>query len=720
MTYHLVESIPQLEGLIKQAEQATEIGLDTETNGLDTRRAKIAGISFSWAEGEAAYVPLGHSVGDNLPKGPVIERLKGLFDTRRALFYNAKFDLNILQVNTGWAPTDYLDVLELVYLADPDRKVKNLKAIALEELLFEMEKFEDLFTPEERKQKDFRIDTKMPRRCTDYACADADATRRLRFHYDQILKEQDFAVKIDTKLVEIVRKMEHNGGLVINEDYINEQLKALVARKEALKEQIFRMIGYRFELGSPKQLGIALFEKAGIPNAGMTRGKNPIYSTTAEVLEKLAKRYPIAELIISYRKVEKAESSYFLKLKRLAAMKIPVRFNFNMYAAPTFRFAAPGGDPERDGGCGVNIQAVSNGESRDVHSVDLAIAKDQDDYVGQVDEDELFFEDETDAILTEEIGEELAGADLGDLPWVLRHEDDHSRLFCIRETCAGCPMACKAKGIDTTRRLNKGLIMVPSVRQAFAAPEGYTMVSFDYDRQELVIGANMSGEPKWLRALAEGEDLHVSTAATAYGMSVEQFMKLPKEEFKRKRGVGKTLNFATFYGATAYTLANKADISTSQAEAIYDGFKRGHPVLFGWINKCHIFSRKNGYTTTYFGRKRSLAEFYKHPDRKIHAFADRSAVNTAIQGTAAEVTRIAMVKTDAALKKANLTRKEVAFVQQIHDELSFIVRDELVEAVVPIIKSSMEFNVKSWQVQLTVGAKAGKVWGLQKELKLAA
>jgi len=303
------------------------------------------------------------------------------------------------------------------------------------------------------------------------------------------------------------------------------------------------------------------------------------------------------------------------------------------------------------------------------------------------------------------------------LAWTIEDESSPPKLMCFRETCVKCPAKCKSRGIDTTRRLQKNLKMIPSVRQSFQVEEGYTLVSFDYDRQELVIGANMSKEPVWLRALAKGEDLHEVTASEAFGIPLMEFHALKfdvnrKGEYTRKRDIGKILNFASFYGATAYTLARKADIAQAQAEKIYGDFKNGLKTLFLWMTKVHLFARREGYTTTYFGRKRYLSQFYEG-DRRMQAFADRSSVNTAIQGTGAEITRIAMVKCDQAVKRNDWKADEVKMVMQLHDELTFKIKDEFLERAVPVIVKAMEFKVKSWDVQLTVGFKVGRVWGKQ-------
>lgn len=717
MDYRLGQSLQDIRDYIADYKPKVDpeekvFAMDTETTGLDTRRAKLVGWSISLEKDTAIYVPVGHQIGTNVDTKPSLQIVQQelMDDGFRCEFFNAKYDLNILQGNSGWYPKKYEDVLELAYLTDPDRKRKGLKELGRTELNINMERFEDLFTPEEIKAKNLNIAKKTPQRCTNYGCADADVTLQLYHRYKSIRAEQKFAIDVDTKLIEIIRRIEHNGGAEINREYVDKMIDLLTTRAEALQEQIWRIVGYKFEIASPKQLGIALFDKMGIPSPGMTRGKNPIHVTKEEVLDRLKGAHPIVEWVIAWRKVTKAKSSYFEKLSKVAQMGIPVRFQFNIYAAPTFRFAAPGGNPLVDGGIGVNIQAVSNGEARDQLAVDLTAMAGDDPYLEDMDELLVAVEEDT------HVGE---GADPRSLPWVTYHEEDPDHWFCFRDTCAGCPASCASQGIDTTRRLQKGLMTVPSVRQAFRAPEGFTILSFDYDRQELVIGANMSQEPKWLRALKDGVDLHVISAAGAFGMSPDQLFEMKtsnKHEFTRRRGIGKTLNFAVFYGATGYTLANKANIPVAQGERIYEEFKKAHPTLFNWINKCHVFSRKSGYTTTYFGRKRWLKQYYDLGDRKWAAFADRSAVNTAIQGTAAEVTRIAMLKCDARLKKEGIPQKDARWFIQLHDDLSFLVRNEIAPDVARMMKESMEFQVKSWDIQLSVGCKEGRVWGSQREI----
>jgi len=723
LDYRLIDQLGDLKDYLDGAEnELGHFALDTEATSLDTRKAKLVGLSLCFVPGTAIYVPVGHKIGRNLPKKSVMDLIDRKCENYVPVFFNAKYDLNVLQANTGWTPPTFEDALELVYLADPDRKKKGLKLVAKEDLNFNMEPFEDLFTPEEQKAKVFDISTKSPRRCADYGAKDADATLRAWIHFQWVIKEFGFAVKVDRSVIDEMRRVEHNGGMELNPEYVQEQLEALEGRGEELKALIHRIVGSQFEINSPKQLGIALFDTMGLPSQGMTRAvKNPIYRTDATTLERLAKSHPIAAYVIAYRKVDKARSSYFKKLRILTEDGIKPRFNFNLFSAPTFRFSAPGGDPKKDGATGINIQAVSNGEALDLTAVNLsAIEENQIQY--HAPPEDLVVNIDLELGIDHKPEKDVKGGlwsmdRLEELPNTVRNEA--GELMCFRETCAGCPPRCDLFR-SVIRRENKGLLMVPSVRQAFRAPAGYKMVSFDYDRQEAVIGANMSGEPKWLNALKQGIDLHEQTAAICFGMFIEELRALPEPEYKRRRQVGKVINFSIFFGATAYSIAANADIPKAMAEQFYDGFVRGHPTLISWIKKCHIFSRKTGYTTTYFGRKRWLKQFYSMADPKMHAFADRSAVNTAVQGTGAEVTRIAIARLGNTWKREKIKNSEARLVMQLHDELSWIIRDELIFDMCQIIKPQMEFNVKNWAVQLTAAPKIGQVWGKQTDYKTMA
>lgn len=715
-TYCLAQSLEDVELFFKTQPDGSGIGVDTETTGLDCLKDKIVGSSYSLKSGEAIYIPHTHKIGTNVPLAGTVEIVKDYLKRTQTypIFWNAKFDVSMFDTNVGWVPDYYEDGMASVYLDNPDRDEKGLKAVALQDLGMAMMSFESLFTTQEIKAKIFDISTKSPRRCVEYAAADADMTLRLANKYAHIKKEFPLPHRVDTSLVNVIRKMEQTGGMELNLEYINKCLRQLKERENFLQEMVFRAAGKEFAIGSSKQLGDILFGKLGLPSPGTT--KTGQHSTGAKELEKLAEQYPIAEWVVSFKKIQKAQGSYFGKLLKLYETGTKPRFSFNQFAAPTYRLAAPGGDPEVDGKTGVNIQAVSNGEARSLMSCEIVFPEEgkanQNVYSAALDDDDLLFAPEEKKII-------LPGTydpnDVLEKPWVWDKED--GTKVCVLDKCSECDMNCGSRGMDTTRRHTNNIKVIPSVRQSFRAPKGYVLLGCDYDRQELVIGANLSKEPKWITALLNNQDLHAIAAMGAYHLTQDQWDNLAPDDRKRKRGMGKILNFATFYGATAHTLSRNTGIPLQMAEQIYNGFVKGLPQLFSWMERVRLFARKNGYTNTYFGRRRWLKQFYAQDNRQMKAFADRSAVNTAVQGTGADVTRIAMVKCDKWLTENQVDWDVCRIVLSIHDELVFRIREDMLDVLGPEMVKNMMFNVKGWAVQLSVEPKVSVVWGQGKVYK---
>ena len=180
------------------------------------------------------------------------------------MFWNAKYDVSVFETNIGWVPEVYEDVMCSMFLDNPDRDEKGLKAVARSELGFLMSKFEDLFTPEEIRSKTMDISAKAPKRCTSYASADADATLRLYLYFRHIEQQFNLPFRVDNQLVEVIRRMEQTGGMELNEKYITGCISSLKQREKVLEEMIFRAAGEQFAIGSPKQLGDILFEKLGL------------------------------------------------------------------------------------------------------------------------------------------------------------------------------------------------------------------------------------------------------------------------------------------------------------------------------------------------------------------------------------------------------------------------------------------------------------------------
>lgn len=736
MAYFLAESPADVDRYLEgHANDRGVMAHDVETTGLNTRKDHIVGASFSLQPGSGIYVPFRHKVGSNVPHAPVFERVHNCIEQRGLLvtYFNAGFDRTFTIKDCGWAPRRFRDVPEAAYHADNYRRPRDLKTLAKEDVGFDMARFDSLFTPEERRARHLRIDTKPARRCTDYACADADGTLRLDEHYDFIWKRHPFVVKVDTRLVDIIAEMEHEGGLELNREYIEETVRRLRWRREALEATIYRIAGRKFNLENPKDVGDLLFGEMGIPHPlppKRQKGKSGQWVANAEALEAIVEATPMAAMIIAARKCKTALTGPLKHLSNLVETGTAPRFTLNQYTATTFRLSAPGGKPSLDGKAGVNAQAIGKGKSMKLQGVDLSASGSTRQYVEDLEDSELLVDlseeiDERDFLAVKARTDDEHAGLLLELPYVLpadREGEDgkpFTGLACIRDTCSGCVAGCEARGVDVARRLVDGIQVVPSVRQAFRAPEGYVLVSMDYDGQEIVIAANLSKEPTWINALLADDplsrDIHAQTAMKTFDKTVEAWLALADAARKHLRATGKSLNFGTLFGASAQNLAWKMGVPLAKAELIWEDYRRGLPVLFQWIDSVHSHSRARGYTQTYFGRRRNLLPYYQSSDRGLQAYADRCAVNTWIQGTGADCTRIAMVKIDNALQRHQVDRAQARFGLQIHDELMYLVREREAGRVIPVLKEAMEFEVKGWQVQLKVGVKVGPIWGLQEK-----
>lgn len=676
------------------------ISIDTETTGLDHQKLELVGISVSVSPTSGAFIPVGFknypNAAADIPGGIVSVLAEEIFLLDAlVLFYHAQFDRNVLEFHAGYIPAKWEDVLDLVHHEDPDRRPKDLKTIAKAEVGMDMAHIESLFTDEEIKLDILDMSTKDPAHCLVYATDDAIATRKI-FFADKYQKLYDsksikFALEIDRDVIEVVRRANYYGGLELRKDYIEGQLISLRDTELFLEERIKRGIENglegenltawlankdKFKISSPKQLGGILFDVLKFPSPGFTEGKNPQHKTDEGSLEGLAKEFPLIEAILLYRKVKKAQSTYFEKFKVLIDSNIKPRFNFNLFTVPTYRFAAPGGDPFRDGATGVNIQAVSNGLTQNLTGLDLSSVPLSAAYTG--------------------------------LPHIFKTAA--GTPMCARDTCKGCSATC-FPGKDPHRKTVKDVYVLPSVRQAFKAPDGYVLVSCDYERQELVVGANLSHDEPWLEALEQGEDLHLTSASDGFNIPLEDLKALPPKVLYEKRQAGKVSNFTVFYGGGPSTLDANTGMGIEEAKKFIKRFRKRHPQLVYWMEQLVLNARRCGYVTLAFGRRRWVRQFYESGNVD---FADRSVVNTVVQGSSAEITRIAIARIKRLFEKHQIPREVASFVFQLHDEVSFIVRKDSLDTVLPVIIEGMKVNVSNWRVQLTVEAKIGEIWGQQK------
>ena len=236
------------------------------------------------------------------------------------------------------------------------------------------------------------------------------------------------------------------------------------------------------------------------------------------------------------------------------------------------------------------------------------------------------------------------------------------------------------------------------IRQAVIPDEGCVFLSADYSQIELRLMAHFSQDPHLVEAFRSGQDIHAATAAKIFNVPIEQVTK-------DQRRQAKTANFGIIYGISAFGLAQQLDCSRSEAKALIDGYFAAFPGVIDYIERQKELAREQGYAITLFGRKRYLPDILSH-NATVRSFAERNAVNSPIQGTAADIIKMAMVTIHRRLKDEGL---KAQMIMQVHDELNFNVPMDEVDKVREIVVSEMQ-NVVHLTVPLIADCGVGKNW----------
>ena len=236
------------------------------------------------------------------------------------------------------------------------------------------------------------------------------------------------------------------------------------------------------------------------------------------------------------------------------------------------------------------------------------------------------------------------------------------------------------------------------IRQAVIPDEGCVFLSADYSQIELRLMAHFSQDPHLVEAFRSGQDVHAATAAKIFNVPIE-------EVTKDQRRQAKTANFGIIYGISAFGLAQQLDCSRSEAKALIDGYFAAFPGVIDYIERQKELAREQGYAITLFGRKRYLPDIVSH-NATVRSFAERNAVNSPIQGTAADIIKMAMVTIHRRLKEEGL---KAQMIMQVHDELNFNVPMDEVDKVREIVVGEMQ-NVVHLTVPLIADCGVGKNW----------
>ncbi len=363
-SYRTVATAEELEALARALERAGEFAFDLETTGLDPREAAIVGLSFSFKDHEAYYIPVGHvtsrsphSVEEGtlftshqhkeefapgqIHRQQVLDRLRPLFETPslRKAGQNIKFDMQVLANQDIGVAGVWFDTMVASYCLNPARSGHGLDALALEHLGHKMISYGEV-TGKGKGQVNFsRVEIEAASR---YACEDADATWLLRRKFEPQLREaglEGLFRDVEMPLVSILAAMEDH-GVLLDTTMLEGLSRDFATRLAELEGRIFALAGGPFNLNSPKQMGEALFERMGLKSGKKTKGKTG-WSTDNEVLTSLAEEQEIARLILDYRGVAKLKSTYTDALPRLVSPKTGrVHTSYNQTVTATGRLSS--------------------------------------------------------------------------------------------------------------------------------------------------------------------------------------------------------------------------------------------------------------------------------------------------------------------------------------------------------------------------------------------
>jgi DNA polymerase-1 len=418
---------------------------------------------------------------------------------------------------------------------------------------------------------------------------------------------------VDMPVIPVLARMEY-AGIQLDTLYLAQFSEQIEDSISDLEQQIYGHADAEFNIASPAQLATILFDKLGLPTAGVKKGKTG-YSTAASELDKLRVAHPIIDLISQYREVTKLKNTYVDTLPKLVDGHGRVHTTFNLTIAQTGRLSST--DP--------NLQNIP---------------------------------------VRTELGKHI--------------------------------------------------------RAAFVAGKGRKFVSADYSQFELRLAAAMSGDSEMVSMFNRGADIHLTTAAEVYGRS-------PEDVTKQMRSAAKTINFGVLYGMSPHGLAAATGMNFTQAKSFIDEYFKVRAPLLGYLNGLKEQAKKDGYVETLLGRRRPMPDIHSS-NFIVRQAAERAAMNMPIQGTEADLMKLAMVAVEKAFEARTVQGQTSQKVQsgrsdlaqfaskpqqllQIHDSILVECAEQDAEEVADILKTTMEAIYPDLPVKLAVDTSIGDNWG---------
>ena len=430
------------------------------------------------------------------------------------------------------------------------------------------------------------------KKVVDYACYEAYIAWKSKEILESNLKEKgmyELYENIEMPLVFVLYDMEKE-GIRADGDKLKEYSRELAVSINKIEKRIYEEAGEEFNINSPKQLGVVLFEKLQLPNEKKTKTG---YSTSAEVLDKLAPDHPIVADVLEYRLLSKLKSTYADGLTNFIEQDGKIHTTFNQTITATGRLSST--DP--------NLQNI--------------------------------------------------------------------------------PI-----------RIELGKL----IRKVFLPEKGHLFVDSDYSQIELRVLAHLSDDEKLIEAFKNGQDIHRSTASLVFDTPFDEVTDIQRRN-------AKAVNFGIVYGISAFGLANDLNIGRKEAQAYIDSYFEKYPKIKAFLDKTVADAKEKGYIKTMFGRIRPIPEL-SSSNFMQRQFGERVAMNSPIQGTAADIIKIAMIRVHDRLLKENLKSK---LILQVHDELLIETAEDEKKYVIELLEEEMH-KAADLKVSMEVGTECGYDW----------
>ena len=577
--------------LLRNLMKQTSVCFDTETTGLKALEVEVIGIAFSYEIGKGYYLSFPE---DQIETQIILEEFRPFFESEiEKIGHNLKYDIKVLSTYNMPVKGKLFDTMIAHYLINPDMR-HNMDILAETYLNYQPVAITALIGKKGKNQLSMRS---VPlKEQTEYAVEDADITFQLKQLFTGELENGNVTKlfnDIELPLVSVLTAMEIE-GININTGFLKGLSVDLTEDINRLEKSIYEQAGEEFNIASPKQLGIVLFEKMELVKKPK-KTKTGQYATGEDILSYLAKEHEIIKDIQEYRQYKKLQSTYVDALPNEVNPKTGrIHTQYMQAVAATGRLSS--NNP--------NLQNIP---------------------------------------IRTERGKEVR------------------KSFIPRD-------------------------------------ENYVLLAADYSQIELRIIAALSAEENMMEAFKNGEDIHASTAAKVFNVPLD-------EVTRAQRSNAKTVNFGIVYGVSAFGLSNQTDLSRSEAKELIDTYYVTYPKLKAYMSAQVDFAREHGYVETVLNRRRYLKDINSR-NAMVRSGAERNAVNAPIQGSAADIIKLAMINIHNRFEKENFKSKMLL---QVHDELVFDAHKEELEIIRPIIKYEME-NAFKMSVPLDVEVGTGENW----------